>query len=288
MRKYVVPIVALAGIALLSSSANAADLIIKSRAIPVNKAGSLPVIVRNVGNGGSLWGIDAGLTFSSANVAAVDANNAFTGTNGYDAAKDVVVTGVPSVGGGTQPNLYFGYVKGGAGISAGTAAQAGVGLVKLKVTAGTARDVYDISVGNYNVKNDGTGNAVSRPGATAATVNGTTVAAESVTLVDALNATSTAVPFHKVAVGNPGDVSGNGAVDGPDVTGLKQIIGGLAGANTPYRLIAGDVAPGNGYTAASPGGTNGLGYGDGVISGTDVTALKQKIGGTANNFPVAE
>lgn len=289
MRKYVVPIAALAGIALLSSGANATDLILKSRAIPVNKAGSVPVIVRNVGNGGSLWGIDAGLTFSSANVAAVDANNAFTATTGYDSAKDVIVTGVPSVGGGTQPNLYVGYVKGGAGIAAGTATQVSVGLVKLKVTAGAARDVYNITTPAYNVKNDGTGADKSRDGATAATVNGTTVASDAVTLLDALSGANTAVPMHKIAVGNPGDASGNGFVDIADVAILKGIIGGSASAKTDYRAIAGDVAPAPGYVPGSNiGGTAGLSYGDGLVSIADVASIKGKIGGVNANFPVAE
>jgi hypothetical protein len=193
------------------------------------------------------------------------------------------------VGGGTQPNIYFGYVKGATGIAAGTATQVAVGLLKLKVTAGAARDVYNITVPAYNVKNDGTGNAVSRSGATAATVAGTTVASESVTLLDALSAANTAVPMHKIAVGNPGDASGNGFVDGADVSILKGIIGGVASAKSEYRAIAGDVAPAPGYVPGTNiGGTAGLSYGDSLISGGDVAAVKGKIGGVNANFPVAE
>lgn len=299
MRKYVVPIAALAGIALLSSSANAAELILKSRAIPVGKAGSVPVIVRNVGNGGSLWGIDAGLSFGSANVAAVDANNAFTATTGYDSAKDVIVTGVPSVGGGTQPGLYFGYVKGGAGISAASATtQVGVGLVKLKVTGGALKDVYTITTPDYNVKNDGTGNAVSRKGATAATVAGTTVSSETVTLFDGYlsgNAPAAGnpdlrVPTHRVAVGAPGDVTGDGAIGSADLSNLAAVLVNKAASSwTEYKRIASDIAPPNGYAPGNVAG-NGLSYGDGVVGSGDLGLLAAKLVSkpAASVFPVPE
>jgi hypothetical protein len=297
MRKYVVPIVALAGIALLSSSAYAAtDLIVKSRAIPPGGAGSLPVIARNAPSTG-LWGIDAGITFSSALLKAgtdpFTANAKTSGTTaGYDATKDVAVSGTTFVGTGTQPNVYFGYVRGATAIAAPTTTMTPVGLLKLSVDATATRGtVINLGLQDYNVKNTGDATGSTRKGATAATVNASNqVVSEDVALVDAINSTTTAVPMHKVGVGIPGDVSANGAVDPADIVGVKQVIGGTAPAATlDYRRIAGDVAPANGYVPGTDlGGTAGAGYGDMVIQPSDIVSLRQKIGGTSTAFPVAE
>jgi hypothetical protein len=304
MRKYVVPIVALAGIALLIPQANAVDLIIKSRAIPKGGAGSLPVIVRNVSKN-ELWGIDAGLTFSNTALKPAVAEP-FTGntktvgtapndTAGFDPNKDVTVSGSAFVGTAPQPSVYFGYVRGATGIKATGTGQVPVGLLKLSIPADATvavRDVINITTASYNVKNTGTDAGSTRDGATAATSLGTSgaaVEAESVVMVDALSAVATAVPLHKVAVGKPGDPSGDGGFTIADVSILNGIIAGVAGAKTDYRAIAGDVAPSNGYVPGTDlGGTTGLGYGDGNISISDVSALKGRIANVATSFPAAE
>lgn len=291
MRNYVVPIVALAGIALLSPQANAVDLMIKSRAIPAGAAGSLPVIVRNAPATG-LWGIDAGLTFS--NPALTAGADAFTpnaktsgATAGYDAAKDVAVSGNTFVGSGAQPNAYFGYVRGATAIAN---AVTPVGLLKLNVAAGTAKNlVINITAPDYNVKNTGAEAGSTRNGATAATVNGTTVASEPVTLLDAPSAAPGAVPLHKVATTVPGDASGNGFVDAPDVNILKDIVALKAGVKTDFRAIALDIAPANGYVPGSNiAGDTGLGYGDMLVNSGDLSSLKSKLALANPNFPVAE
>lgn len=290
MRKYVVPIVALAGIALLIPSANAVDLIIKSRAIPAGGAGSLPVIVSNAPAGG-LWGIDAGLTFSAATVTA--GSNAFTpnstGPAPYDAAKDVAISGNTFVGSGAQPNVYFGYVRG-ATAMAEAGADTAVGLLKLSVTPGTpANTVVNLTAASYNVLNTGQPAGSTRAGATAATVSGSNVVSETVSLVDAVSEELGAVPLHKVATTVPGDANGNGDVNPADLAIAKDIVLGKAAARTDFRVITLDVAPANGYVPGTNiGGTAGLGYGNMVVNPGDLAAMKSRLALSNPNFPVAE
>lgn len=294
MRKYVVPIVALAGIALLSPQANAVDLIIKSRAIPAGKAGSLPVIVRNAPATG-LWGIDAGLTFSNpALTAAADPftpNNKAVGTTaGFDSAKDAAVSGNTFVGTGAQPNAYFGYVRGATAIPTGSA-QTPIGLVKLNVAAGTARNlVVNITTPSYNVKNTGAEAGSTRNGATAATVNASNqVVSENVNLLDALSAAYGAVPMHKVATTIPGDANADGTIGAADLAIAKLYTLSNAGAKTEFRSIVLDVAPANGYVPGSNvSGDTGLGYGDSLVTAADLASLKLRSLNNNPNFPVAE
>jgi hypothetical protein len=300
MRKYVVPIAAFAGIALLIPSSHAAELILKSRAIPVGKAGSVPVIVRNVGGSGELWGIDAGLKFSSANVAAVDAANAFAGAGAT--GTDVVVTGSTFVGGGAQPSLYFGYVRGTSGIAAAGAPLKAAGLLKLKVTAGALRDVYDITAPAYNVKNDGTGADKSRNGISAATSTATAGAAvtnEPITLFTGFlgGAAPSAgepdlrVPLNKIAVGAPGDITGDGNINAADLGNLAAVVVKKAAASwTDYKKIAADIAPFNGYVAGNASGGTGQSYGDGLVNASDLGLMAAKIvqKPSAANFPIPE
>jgi len=292
MRKYVVPIVALAGIALLIPSANAVDLIIKSRAIPAGGAGSLPVIVRNAPANG-LWGIDAGLTFSATSVTA--AANAFTpnakGAAPYDATKDVTVSGTTFVGTGTQPNVYFGYVRGATAMAATGTAQTAVGLLKLSVATGTPRNqVVNLAANQYNVKNTGQDAGSTRNGATAATVDGTNVVNEPVNLLDALSTAYAAVPMHKVATTIPGDADATGTFTAGDLGIAKQYSLSNQAAKTEFRSIVLDVAPANGYVAGTNiSGDNGLGYGDMLVNAADLGTMKARsVNPGLATFPVAE
>jgi hypothetical protein len=299
MKKHVAPIVALAGIALLSPNAKAADLIIKSRAIPVGGAGSLPIIVRNVGGSGELWGIDAGLKFGTANVAPAAERGAFAATN-FDPARDVVMSRVPTTGDTTRPDLCFGTARSATGlVAAGSELQA-VGSLKLKVTGGAAKEVYSITAPDYNVKKAGVGSLVSRPGATATTSRpGGPVATESVTLFTGYLAgrepvegnPDLRVPTARIAAGAPGDINGDGQLGPADLGNIAAALTGKAAATwTEYKRIAADVAPLNGYTPQSIGGANGQSYGDGNINAADLGLLSAKLANKPNalNFPVPE
>lgn len=286
MKKYLVPCVALAGIALLTPRVDAATLTIKSRVAAAGHAVHLPVSVSAV-SVNQLWGIDFGLTFDATKVTATNAAAAFVPF--VTSTSDVVVTGNTFVGGGTQPNLYVGYVKGQTGVDTTKA----LGSLALTVTAGVARSTVVVLTvpATYNVKNDGTGADVSRAGATGVTSTATAgdpVVAETVTLGDAGAAN---VPQHRVGVGTPGDVTGDGNVNVADVSNLAAFTAGKV-TFTDYKKIAADVSPLNGYTPANIGGTTGVGYGDGIINVGDLALLKQKVAGVVNanttNFPVSE
>lgn len=307
MKKYLVPCVALAGIALLASSGFAANLIMKGRMIPAGGKVSVPISVTAVGGSGQLWGLDMALAIDNAAVTATDPANAFTLNNAT--ASDVVLTSAgPFVGGGTQPKLYVGVVKGTAAIPSGPATgnpNQNAGLLKLSVAAGTADGtVVNIApIASYMVKNDGTGADVSRPGATAATSTptaGDPVVAEAVTVLDympnapAPGTNDLRAPLHTVAVGLPGDILTGGGIAAGDLSLLKAALvgGNTAGKWTVAARIAADIAPPNGYVAGSNligTGANGGGYGDGVIAAADLSLLKAKLVGSAGtNFPVPE
>jgi len=111
MKKYLVPCVALVGIALLASSGHAANLIMKGRVLPQGGKVSVPISVTAVGGSTQLWGLDMALAFDNAGLTALDPANAFT-LNGATASDVVLTSAGPFVGGGTQPSLYVGIVKG--------------------------------------------------------------------------------------------------------------------------------------------------------------------------------
>ena len=128
MRKYVVPIVAVLGIALLSPRADAANLIMKSRLGTAGRPVSLPVAVTAVGGTTQLWGLDFALTFTGLNAGTDPGGNgtafspqAVTGSTEVP----VVVSGTTFVGTvAANPNLYVGIVR---GTSAFTTTAAGSG-----------------------------------------------------------------------------------------------------------------------------------------------------------------
>lgn len=295
MKKYLVPCVALVGIALLSPRADAANLIIKSRAINAGHPGSIPIGVSSVGGSGQLWGLDMGLKADNAAVTAVDPANAFTLNGGT--ASDVTVTGNTFVGGGTQPTLYAGFVKGTAGVTANTTTPVYVGLLKLQVAAGTlVGTLVDIApIASYNVKNDGTGNDVSRVGATAVTSTATAgadVVAEAVTTATTLGTTGLQVPLHKVVVAVPGNITLDtaNAINSGDLGNLAAALVNKV-VLTPAKLVAADIAPANGYVPGTNiGGTAGASYGDGVVNSGDLGLLAAKLVSKASaaNFPVSE
>ncbi|HEY3267730.1 MAG TPA: hypothetical protein VGM37_12440 [Armatimonadota bacterium] len=325
MRKFVVPIVALTGIALLSPHADAANLFIKSRAATPGHPVSLPVLVNGVGGTTQLWGVDLALTYDAAKLAAV--NDATTGaaftpqTVSGSTETPVVVSGAPTVGTVvTNPTLYVGYVRGtsamptfvGNPVLSGSSPSAAIGLLRLSVAAGTTQGiVVNLAVPTtYNVANDGTGSTtVARAGATGATsdvASGAAVTAETVTVADYFpNYTAPGsgldlrVPLHKVAVGLPGDLNTNasgvpdGVINAGDLGLLAAASVGKTSAAakwTEYARIAADVSPALGYTAANIGGTSGQGYGDGIINAGDLGLLAAKSVGkpSAANFPVPE
>lgn len=309
MKKYLVPCVALVGIALLASSGHAANLIMKSRVLPQGGKVSVPISVTAVGGSGQLWGVDMALAIDNAGVTALDPANAFTLTGAT--ASDVVLTSAgPFVGGGTQPALYVGIVKGTAAMpttDTGGKPSASIGLLKLTVTAGTAKGtVVDIApIASYMVKNDGTGADVSRAGATGATSTATAgdpVVAEAITVLEYIPGSTAPtgsnpdlrVPLHKVAVGTPGDVSNDGAVNIGDLSNVAAVLVNKAAASwTPYKRIAADVAPLNGYvpvTTIGGSGANGGGYGDSVVNVGDLSLIAAKLVNkpSAANFPVNE
>lgn len=289
MKKYLLPCAALMGIALLAPRVDAANLVIKSRAVPAGGKISVPVYATSI-SANSLWGIDAGLIFDNAALTAQAADAAFVPF--VTDATDVVVTGGTFVGGGTQPSLYVGYVKGAAGYDSTKA----LGSLKLQVAAGTAlKTLINITVpATYNVKNDGTGADVARAGATGVTSTATAgapVVAETITLADTIAAGTKIVGQHKVVVTIPGDVDGNGILANADLTQMKAYTLNKPIAWTDVKGIAADVAPTNGYTPALIGGTNGFGYGDGNVNNSDVTALGAKLINklpNSANFPVPE
>jgi hypothetical protein len=310
MRKYVVPIVALVGIALLSPSTNAANLIIKSRlGVPGHNV-SLPVAVTNVGGTGQLWGLDFGVTFDTTKLTVgTDATNgtAFTPQAvGTSTEVPVVVSGTTFVGTGVaNPSLYVGIVR---GTSAFTTTQntaggptSSIGLLRLAVPTGVANGtVVALSVPTtYNVANDGTGSTtISRAGATGATSDataGSAVASEAITVSTVYPVTANiVVPLNEVAVGAiPGDVifagSSLGKVDAAD---YSKTINAFLGKTTlnDYQKIAADVGPANGYVPGTNlGGTAGLSYGDGKIDAADYSLMVAKfLGKSTPNFPISE
>lgn len=323
MRKFVVPIAALAGIALLSPHADAANLFIKSRAATAGHPVSLPVMVNGVGGSTQLWGIDFALTYDVAKLAPV--NDATTGAAFSPRAvtgsteTPVVVSGAPTVGTVvTNPNLYVGYVRGTSAMptfagnpSFSTASPSpAIGLLRLSVVTGTtAGSVINLAVPTaYNVANDGTGSTtISRSGATGATsdvASGAAVAAETVTVADyfpqytvpAAGKPDLRVPLHKVAVGLPGDVNTtSGVPNGIIEAGDLSILAGAAVSKstilakwTEYARIAADVSPALGYTPANIAGTSGQGYGDGLINAGDLAVLASRSVKPSATFPVPE
>jgi hypothetical protein len=309
MKKYLVPCVALVGIALLASSGHAANLIMKGRVLPQGGKVSVPISVTAVGGSTQLWGLDMALAFDNAGLTALDPANAFT-LNGATASDVVLTSAGPFVGGGTQPSLYVGIVKGTAAMPTTDTSgkpSACIGLLKLTVTAGTAKGtaINIAPIASYNVKNDGTGADVSRPGATGATSTATAgdpVVAEAITTLDYIPGSTAPsgsnpdlrVPLHTVAVGTPGDVSNDGAVNIGDLSNVAAVLVNKAAASwTVYKRIAADVAPLNGYvpvTTIGGSGANGGGYGDSVVNVGDLSLIAAKLVNkpSAANFPVNE
>lgn len=291
MNKYLVPCVALLGLALLTPRADAVDLFIKARACPPAGHVSIPVYGTNV-SANTLWGIDFAAVIDNAALTAYpDANNAFAPE--VSSATDVIVTGNTFVGGGTQPNLYVGYVKGLTGFDITKA----FGLLKVQVAAGTAtKTVINLTVpATYMVKNDGTGNDVSRAGATAVTSTATAgapVVAETVVVKVNTGAAGELVPLRQVAVLKPGDINGDTNVNANDLNVLKSKLAGKTIPTTVWGAwspVGADVAPPNGYTAADIGGTAGFGYGDSVVNANDMNVLKAYLATKPGTpFPVPE
>jgi hypothetical protein len=287
MRKYLVPCVALLGIALLSpGAANAAGLVIKSRAIPAGQSRLMPVlVVPPIGGSGEIWGIDMGLQFDTNVVGVPNPAAAFSGVGAT--ASDVVVTGTgPFVGGGTPPSLYVGYVRGASQMPNGAVNHAG-NLQLSTAAAATRGTVVPITAPNYNVRNTGAGTDNQRPGASAVTstaVQNAPVVAEPLALVDIVpGAGGITVPQNRVAVGEPGNLAGltSVAINAAD---LGNLAAGLVGKVTlsDYQRIVADTAPLRGYVAATNPGAN---YGDGSINAADLGQLAAFLVGKAPNFP---
>lgn len=309
MKKYLVPCGVLLGIALLASGGHAANLIVKGRVMPAGGKVSVPISATAVGGSGQLWGLDMGLDIGNAAVTATDPANAFA-LNGATASDVVLTSAGPFVGGGAQPKLYVGMVKGTAAMpttDTGGKPSSSLGLLKLSVAAGTANNtVVSIApIASYNVKNDGTGADVSRAGATGATSTATAgdpVVAESVTTLDTIPGSTAPTganpdlrtPLHKVGVGKPGDLNNDGNINSGDLANLAAVLVNKGAASwTEYKRIAADVAPLNGYVPVSNllgTGANGGGYGDSVINSADLGLLSAKLVNkpSAANFPVPE
>lgn len=309
MRKYVVPIVALMGIALLTPRADAANFVMKSRLGTPGHNVSLPVAATAVGGTTQLWGLDFALTFTGLNVGTDPGGNgtafspqAVTGSTEVP----VVVSGTTFVGTvAANPNLYVGIVRGTSAFtttSGGTGAPtSSIGLLRLAVPAGgTKGTTVLLSCNtNYNVANDGTGSTtVSRAPATGATSDataGSAVSAETITVLDSMpgSTVTNAVPLHMVAIGAmPGDVIvatgiNPDVLNSADIAKLGNFIVGKTTMNE-YQRIAADVGPLNGYTTGNFGGTAGLSYGDGILNSADVALLANKIVGKAATFPISE
>lgn len=310
MRKYVVPIVALMGIALLSQPSGAANLVIKSRVGTPGRPVSMPVSVTDVGGTGQLWGLDFALSFDTTKLS-VGTDPGGNGTAFSPQAVTgstevpVVVSGTTFVGTGVaNPNLYVGIVRGTSAFATTKNAQgqpnAAIGLLRLAVPAGgTKGTTVPLAVpASYNVANDGTGSTtVARNGATGATSDataGSAVNAEAITVRDTEvgSTASNAVPLHTVAIGAfPGDVivatTGSDVINSADIAKLGNYIVGKT-TMTDYQKIAGDVGPLNGYTTALYGGTAGLSYGDGILNSADIALVGNKVVGKAAIFPVSE
>lgn len=317
MRKYVVPIVALMGIALLTPRSDAANLILKSRLATPGRPVSVPVAVTDVGgttNNLELWGLDVGLIFTDsvpANKAVDIAVGTDPGGNGTafspaavtgSTEVPVVVSGTSFVGtGATNPDLYVGIVR---GTSKFTTTQNGahgptssIGLLRLSVPAGGVKgDIVTLTVPTtYNVANDGTGaTTVSRPGASGATSTataGAAVNAETIAVPATYPiSTGIAVPLAKIAIGvTPGHVSTGGtALNSLDVSTVARALAGII-TMTDFQKIAADVFGGNGYVPVTNyGGTAGLSYGDGVINSGDLGQTAKQIAHLATNYPVPE
>lgn len=311
MRKYVVPIVVLMGIALLSPRADAANLVMKSRLGTAGHNVSLPVAVTAVGGTTQLWGLDFALTFTGLTAGTDPGGNgtafspqAVTGSTEVP----VVVSGTTFVGTvAPNPNLYVGIVRGTSAFAT-TAAGSGaptsaIGLLRLAIPAGATKGTtVALAVpASYNVANDGTGSTtVARAGATGATSDataGSAVAAETITVVNSMpgSTVANAVPLHTVAIGAfPGDVivatgTATDVLNSADYAKLANFIAGKTGM-TDYQKIAGDIAPANGYVPGSNfGGTAGLSYGDAVLNSADYALLANKIAGKSTpNFPISE
>lgn len=300
MRKYVVPCVALLGIALLSPRADAASFVVKARAIPPGGAATLPVsLTDTVAPTVALYGVDFGLKFDAALVTIPAVDNAFTPATALGTT-DVAVTGAPTVGDATtnpnKPNLYVGYLRGGTtAIPVGVDAKPAVafGGVRLGVAATATRGTtIPLTVPpNYNVENNGQAGLDQRNGATGAALETTNVVNEDVTAVtgkfpgytattnqDLVLTTST------IAVGAPGDVNADGNVTNSDAVLIARTVVGFNASFNAYRAIAADVAPAGGWTAAAPLGTNtanGGGYGDGVVTNSDAVLIARSVVGFA-------
>lgn len=289
MSKTFVACAALVGVALLGSRADAINLLIKSRAIPPGGNGSVPVQLTGTPASGQIWGVDFALAFDNPALTAQDPNNAFVQFSGNAAASDVVVTGNTFVGGGTQPNLYVGVLKGTTGLDL----TKGVGLLKVKVATGTARTtVINMTVPpTYNVKNTGDGTDQPRAGATAVTSTATPndpVNSEPVTVLDSTGAGAFNVPLHRIAATIPGDATADGFVNNSDVILVSRMLNSLT-ATSPTRLITADVSGLNGYTSGNVPGTAGLSYGDNLVNNSDLVAITRKAAGVAGLvFPVPE
>ncbi|HEY3412239.1 MAG TPA: hypothetical protein VGM51_04170 [Armatimonadota bacterium] len=308
MRKYVVPIVALLGIALLTPQSNAANLIIKSRAASAGTNVILPVAATAIGGTTQLWGLDFTLNFDTTKVGVgTDPGGNGSAFSPFPVGTEVpvVVSGTTFVGtGATNPNLYVGIVRGTSPFvtTANAVGQptSSIGLLRLTLaaTGPVAGEVIDLAgPATYNVANTGDGSTTnSRAGNTGATSDataGSAVVAEPVTVLATMPVSGTvmSVPLHKIAVApaGPGDVVAGGGIAVGDIAKLAN---GLLGksAMTDYNKIAGDVAPnGAGYVPhTNYGGTAGLSYGDGTISVGDVALLAKMKLGTATNAPVNE
>jgi hypothetical protein len=308
MRKYVVPIVALLGIALLTPRSDAASLIIKSRLGVAGHGVSLPVSVTNVGGTTQLWGLDFALNYTAGALTP----GTDPGGNGSCFSPQAVgsSTEVPVVVSGTtfvgtvlaNPSLYVGIVRGTSAFTTtgATAPTSAIGLLRLAIPAGGVKGTtVALAVpANYNVANTGDGSTTnSRLGATGATSDataGTAVTAETITVLDSMpgSTVTNAVPLHQVAIGLfPGDISfASGSLVKPDSGDIGKLAAYLVSKTTmtDYQKIASDVSPLNGYTPALYAGTTGISYGDGLINSGDIGQLAAYLVNKAPNFPQPE
>jgi hypothetical protein len=310
MRKYVVPIVALIGIALLTPRSNAANLIIKSRVGTPGHTVSLPVSVTAVGGTTQLWGLDFAMKYTAGALTpgtdpggngSAFTPQAITGSTEVP----VVVSGTTFVGTvAANPSLYVGIVRGTTAFTTSASGSgvptAAIGFLRLAVPAGAVKGTtVPLSITDpYNVANTGDGSTTnSRLAATGATSDataGSAVTAETITVLNSMpgSTVTNAVPLHQVAVGAfPGDIivatSGADVLNSGDYGKLANYIAGKT-TMTDYQKIAGDISPANGYVPGTGFGPT-VSYGDGVLNSGDYGLLANKIAGKSTpNFPIAE
>ncbi|GEM_PF-3129897 len=311
MRSFLALVAATLAVCGFAPGASGAELILKSRTVAPGGQVSVPFFVDAVSRD-NLWGIEFAIVTDRLHLYVADPANSFVPFNRQ--TQDFAFSADPTIAEGetsARPTLYVAYVRwGGYQVQTNPESVTALGSMKFNACSSALwSDEYDLGIYNYYHRPYEPGLKRLRPGAIGATSTLTRevgAVSEPITVCSVmpsrfappkLNETDPdplPVPLGKIVVGKPGDVNNDGVINLKDYALLYRAWKFPDTATTRIKVV-GDIAPLNGYTLGNPGGTRGVGYGDGFIDGRDLVALGDFInrdrtmnGNESVVFPVSE